>query len=111
MPCRAGKRPLTTSHYCGERASHSSTYDHERLQRPTVRSSSRTPDSGKQIGYANVQSKERFPHSHSLHGGYGVFQSQTKNRRLHKIFDTTARTPLWILWGSSLSRRLPRLIL
>jgi len=31
----------------------------------------------KQLGYANVESKERFPHSHSLHG-CGILQRQTK---------------------------------
>src|SRR5271154_861211 len=46
------------------------------------------PLSGDHLGYANVQSKERFPHSHSLHRGCGISQSQTTTRRLHKIFDT-----------------------
>jgi hypothetical protein len=32
----------------------------------------------KQLGYANVESKERFPHSHSPHG-CGILQRQTKN--------------------------------
>ena len=31
----------------------------------------------KQLGYANVESKERFPHSHSLYG-CGILQRQTK---------------------------------
>jgi hypothetical protein len=30
------------------------------------------PFSGDHLGYANVQSKERFPHSHSLDGGCGI---------------------------------------
>jgi hypothetical protein len=44
--------------------------------------------SGESLGYANVQSTERFPHSHSLRGGCGICQSQTTTRRLDKIFDT-----------------------
>ena len=47
------------------------------------------PLSRDHLGYANVQSKERFPHSHSLHGGCGIPHSQNTTRRLHKIFDTS----------------------
>ena len=53
-------------------------YNHER---PHSSLGYRTPEEFRQItGYADVESKERFPHPHSLHGGCGILPKPNLNR-------------------------------
>jgi putative transposase len=50
-------------------------------ERPHSSLDYRTPEEFRQnAGYANVESKERFPHLHSLGGGYEIISELNQNR-------------------------------
>jgi Integrase core domain len=54
-------------------------------ERPHSSLAYRTPEEFRQAGYANVESKERFPHLHSLDGCCEIISEQNQNRETPAI--------------------------